>query len=300
MREIHRLVLDGEKGTRLDGTGVRIAIIDSAADLRHASFRKGHTHKTFDFITDNQAGEISHKEMYHGTMVAGIIAADGRSDRAKMHGVAPGAELYSYRVTRRGRIHHYALEKSLICAMESKVDIINISLQNFPHNAGLHYLIQEASQMGITIIAQAGNGIHDGTDNIEYPAAYQETIAVGAHQKGRAEATHARGQLLELTAPGDGVYSLAPGDTFGYGSGSSYASPFVTGLAALIIQAWRLRHGRSPGPLLVRRVLRQCTHTDSFHRAYGYGKVMPDRLAVLITTCGADLPPKAYENRYQF
>lgn len=165
----------------------------------------------------------------HGTAVAGIIAA--KDDDEGIIGIAPDVTLYSVKVfdqTNEAPVSR--IIEGIYWAIGHDIDIVNMSFGTQVNSYALHQAIQDAYAEGMLLVAAAGNG-----EQIEYPAAYHEVIAVGAvdYQGNRAEFS-AAGEGLELMAPGECVLS----DSF-YGGvmavdGTSIAAPHVAGAAAVL------------------------------------------------------------------
>ena len=153
------------------GKGIKVAILDSGADISHPALER--RIKEYEDFTD---GVTRFDEDGHGTMVAGIIAADQSSGSAT--GVAPEAELYVAKVLREtsgGEVGN--LLRGIEWAVEKRVNIINICLEIKEPDANIHAVIKSAISQGACVICAAGNAGHEG---IYYPAAYEECIAVGA------------------------------------------------------------------------------------------------------------------------
>lgn len=120
--------------------------------------------------------------------------------------------------------------EAIYWAIEQNVHIINISFGTLNHSEVLHKAIQDAYNAGILIIAAAGNnGI------IEYPAAYDEVIAVGSvDSKGERSQGSAIGDGLELVAPGELILSRGSLGGISVSSGTSMAVPHVVGIASAL------------------------------------------------------------------
>lgn len=167
----------------------------------------------------------------HGTGIAGLIGAKDNKDGIK--GVFPDAEIYSVKAFDENLKSPLSrIVEGIYWGIENDMDIINMSFGTTVNSAVLHQAIKDAESAGILLIAAAGNTEHQ---DINYPAAYDEVIAVGS--------INAEGKLAELTSTGTELELLAPGEqvcTTGlfYGtigvSGTSIATAQVTGAAAML------------------------------------------------------------------
>ncbi len=167
----------------------------------------------------------------HGTGIAGLIGAKDNDDGIK--GVFPNAEIYSVKAFDENLKSPLSrIIEGIYWGIENDMDIINMSFGTTVNSEVLHQAIKDAAEAGIILIAAAGNTEHQ---DINYPAAYDEVIAVGS--------INAEGSLAELTSTGTELELLAPGEqvcTTGlfYGtigvSGTSIATAQVTGAAAML------------------------------------------------------------------
>jgi minor extracellular serine protease Vpr len=167
-----------KNGRRLTGKGVKVGIIDTGIDYEHPDLRRNYT-GGYDTV-DNDRDPMESKSVgptLHGSHVAGIIAANG-----KLRGVAPDAEIVSYRALGPGGVGSTetvlaAIEK----AVEDKVDVLNLSLGNevngpdWPTSTALN----KAVEKGIVAVSASGNS---GPDiwTVGSPGTASKAISVGA------------------------------------------------------------------------------------------------------------------------
>lgn len=212
------------------GGGVKVAVLDTGIDTTHpeliAAYKGGIDIAGGDDDPTDEATD------FHGTHVAGIIAAAGNSNG--IIGVAPGVSLYAVKIFngRLGSVEH--LIAGIDWAIENQMDIINLSnglLDPEPH-PGVTAAIARADAAGILVVAAAGNS---AASPVTFPAAYPSVIAVTATDRNKQIATFApTGSTIDLAAPGVDISSTVVG---GYETknGSSMATPQVTGVAALLL-----------------------------------------------------------------
>ena len=163
------------------GKGIKIGVIDTGINTSHPDFfnqdETSRFLKGYDFV-DNDT--IPQDTNGHGTQVTGIIAADGQ-----LKGIAPMAEIFSYRVSSDGEsVPSSLIIKAINQAVEDRVDIINISLGvNMTHNK-IDEAVNNAISQGIVVVAAAGNSGPDKS-TIGSPAKNPNAITVGATYNNR-------------------------------------------------------------------------------------------------------------------
>jgi len=220
---------------RTEGDGVRIAVIDSGCAIHYAL--RGVAGRE-NFSTD----ETELDQIGHGTHVTGIIC--GTEPPAK--GIAPKATVHSLKVlSTDGQCQAEHVSRALDRACELDVDLVCMSLGSSRPNGDLHASIQKASRQGVTLVAAAGN---DG-GSVNYPAAFPETIAVGAVDRHNEICPFScRGPEIVCAAPGEDIQSTWLAGGYAIVSGTSMAAPFVVGLLALYIST--LGRKATPSELL--------------------------------------------------
>lgn len=209
------------------GRSVKVAQIDTGVELNHPDL-EGQLSGAKNFVDDTEylAG-------VHGTAVAGIIAA--KDNGIGIVGVAPAATLMPLRACwqRSAEVGDalctsFTLAKAIQYALIHKAHVLNLSLAG-PRDRLLERLIDKAIEQGVTVIA----AIDPVAPDDSFPATHPNVIAVASvgtpDPPGRA-----------ILAPGDQVLTTMPNASWGFVSGSSFATAQVTGIAALLLE-------RSPG-----------------------------------------------------
>lgn len=203
---------------------IKIAILDTGIDFSNPYLKKSNF-KEIDISKSKKSDKI------HGTMVAGIIAADG----SDIKGLLPKIKLISITLGDNEGWDVEKLKEGIKIAIAFKVDIINISSGTIEDNKGLKNLIVEATKKNILVVSSAGN---DNDDISEYPAAYPEVLSVGAIDKNQDITSHSNyGSKIIIYAPGDDILTIVKdntSNTMKRFQGTSAAAPFVTSLAVLI------------------------------------------------------------------
>lgn len=207
-----------------DGSGVRIAVIDTGIDATHPDLT-ARIEVQRDFVTRSRSATIDQ----HGTEVAGVIAAIANNG-VGIVGVAPGARIQSYRscwtpsADASARCDSFTLALGLAAAIEGRARIINLSLGG-PPDPLLERLTAHAIERGILVVgAVPPSGRMDG-----FPLNVDGVLAVRA--VGDLPASGAA-----LNAPGREILTLREGGRYEYVSGSSLAAAHVSAAIALLLQ----------------------------------------------------------------
>jgi subtilisin family serine protease len=268
---IDRIEADRNRTARIDGADERvdagIAILDTGADLDHPDLN-------IAFSRSFVAGEPTPDDFVgHGTHVAGTAAA--LDNAIGVVGVAPGARLYALKVLARSGSGTYA---DIIAAVDwvtenaALVDVASMSLGGFFPDAddgncgrtvhdALHTAICASVAAGVTYVVAAGNERSDAKDFV--PASYDEVLTVsalsdldGVPLRDRITWFSNFGPDVDLMAPGRDIVSTWPGGTIAWLSGTSMATPHVSGAAALYAAHVRATRGIRAGPAEVAAALR--------------------------------------------
>jgi subtilisin family serine protease len=282
------------------GAGITVAVIDTGFDRDHpaldGAWTQINTHLDLvdndsipeeeqNGIDDDGDGEID--EAYgHGTFVAGIV-----------HLMAPDAKIMPIRVLNDdGQAHEYEVAMAINHAMARGADVINLSLVIPNHSSLLQDTMANAAQAGISVIAAAGN---EGVQTIHYPAGDNCAVAVTAIDEDRYKSSFANyGSWVDLTTPGEAVYSAfpvtpipgSPGQSYYYAawSGSSVATPFAAGQAALL----RSLNPQLGAGAISRYLASSALSVDAQNPAYAglLGRGLPQVMSSLNTLLYGSLP----------
>jgi len=249
---------------------IKIALIDSGADLTHEDIApnlwknpgeipgNGIDDDGNGYVDDVVGYDFTNKDSDpsddngHGTMVFGIIAAAGNNGKG-VTGMVWNAQVLVLKVLdSTGNANISTTVEAIDYAIAQKVQIINLSWGYIPDGSpapSLEAALQRAQDAGILVVTSAGNtfGASSGSDNDQdpnfanYPSSFPEKniIAVAATNQADDLASFSNygATTVDLGAPGEGIYTTAPGNTYEYFEGTSAAAPLVTGAAALIWSA---------------------------------------------------------------
>lgn len=228
---------DYEKGSE----NVLVAVIDTGVDYTHPDLKNKVISKGKDFAYND---DDAFDDYYHGTHVAGIIAAETNNNEG-VAGIAWNCKILPIKIfTADGQAEYDWLIQALIYAADYeknglRVSIINMSLGGDESSATLEEALKYAYQKGIILIAATGND----SSSVLYPAAYdQYCLAVGASDYNDRIASFSNyGPQVDVAAPGVWVLSTYPVFLtnpgrlpYAYATGTSMAAPHAAGLAALI------------------------------------------------------------------
>jgi membrane-anchored mycosin MYCP len=255
------------------GQGVTVAVLDSGVNAQNAQLTKvqdgGDTYQ--------QGGSGLVDPVGHGTMVAGIIAAH-QAAGVTFAGVAPDAHLISIKIVADDcRSRHDVIANAILSAVNLGASVINISAAAPTLDPALADAVQKAENAGVVIVAAAGNDAH--SDNVKYyPASYPGVIAVGSvDPDGARSSFDTSGTQVTVAAPGSDIVSTAnsPGPRLTGGTaaqGTSFAAPYVAGVAALVRSAYPTMSGAE----VVKRIEATADHAAGAADPHlGWGTVNP-------------------------
>ncbi|MGB5404078.1 S8 family peptidase [Robiginitalea sp.] len=190
----------------------------------------------------------------HGSHVAGIIAAE-RGNGLGVDGVADHVEIMSIRAVPDGDEYDKDIALGIRYAVDNGARVINASFgKSFsPNKEWVYEALKYAAEKDVLFVHAAGNDGNDldDTANANYPndqvftgpEMVDNVITVGsldqAYGSGMVSAFSNYGKTnVDVFAPGGGIYSTMPGNSYEFQGGTSMAAPAVSGIAALILSRY--------------------------------------------------------------
>ena len=223
------------------GAGVTVAVVDSGVD---ANPQFGDRVTVGPDLAGATAGDVPPGAdcVGHGTSVASIIAAAPQAS-VTFAGVAPQASILSIKITNSDNFPGQVTAQAIRDAVNLGANVINLSLATNVSTPALLAAAQFAQARNVVVVAAAGNDNPDGMVGPFYPAAYPGVLSVGAIGPDGSLASFSDTRTpVSVTAPGVDVTSAYPGtfpQAYNPGdNGTSFATAFVSGVAALVRAAY--------------------------------------------------------------
>lgn len=192
----------------------------------------------WNFVSNNHRLDDNHG---HGTHIAGIIGAEA-GNGIGISGIAPKVSLmilkyYDPKVPNTDNLKNTVA--AIRYAVKMGAHIINYSGGGTEYSKDEFNAIAEAEKKGILFVAAAGNEKSNSDQFHYYPADYELTniisvTAVDPSTQVLASSNYGT-ETVDIAAPGQNILSLLPGNSYGYMTGTSQATAFVSGAAALVM-----------------------------------------------------------------
>ncbi len=251
--QLHNLGFDGSK--------VTIGIVDTGVDTIHQEFDDS------SFTAWNDL--INHKTTYYddddqGTHLAGILVAKGSFQGLfsgiNIQGIADNVKIVVAKAIPQNQYLYGGGNDSTISSgiqfcIDNDADIILLSMGMSPEDVDFEYnnetteVIRQAIDMGIFVVAPAGNDGQDDNGDVCFPSILENVISVGSLSKSNSISSFSSkghqypwsehpNKKPELVAPGEEILSTRINDAYGQLSGSSQAAAYVVGVIALLLDAY--------------------------------------------------------------
>ncbi|NOR48587.1 MAG: S8 family serine peptidase, partial [Methanosarcinaceae archaeon] len=261
-------------GININGTGVNVSIIDTGINYNHPDLASNYI-GGYDFVNKDTDPM---DDNWHGTHVAGIVAGTG-VDGTKT-GVAPGSNLFGVKVLNADGNGSYSdVIDGVQWSIDNGADIVSLSLGG-PHESSMTTMVNNAIAAGVLPVIAAGNS-GSNASTIECPGDEFYATTVGSTNSNDTIApSSSRGPVTwigdtytkpDVTAPGVNIISTNYPSGYATKSGTSMATPHVSGAAALILQAYP-----DMTPLEVRQLLEDTAvdlGTAGKDNTYGSGRI---------------------------
>lgn len=213
------------------GAGITVGVVDTGVSAANPQLRQAVVGGR-DLVADGIAPTVDCDG--HGTLAAGIIAARPSGDSGLV-GIAPAALIRSYRWTDGREASRIApMAVAVRAAVDDGVQVISISSVTNSNYRPLAQAVAYAEDHDVVVVAAAGNDGAQG-NAVTYPAGYPGVIAVAAIRSDGAWWKNSESSVaISVAAPGVDVTGTAPISGGTTADGTSFATPFVAGLAALV------------------------------------------------------------------
>lgn len=229
---------------------VTVAVLDTGIDYDHEDLNESVVWGV-DVVGELDFGiEEATDVNGHGTHVAGTIAA--RENGIGVVGTSPNVQLYSIQVLSENGGTVSTLVEGIDQALkgpdgrmgtDDDADVISVSLGGQSRTVAEREAIERATNESVPVIVSAGNN-GDGnpeTDNVSYPARYEDTISVAAvNRNNKIPEFSSEGPSVDIAAPGVDTLSTYPNDNYVEFSGTSMAVGHVSGTVAMMIARDRI------------------------------------------------------------
>lgn len=240
---------------------VKVAVIDSGVDIESDV----NITQRIDFVDDYYRNTDGSG---HGTAVTHIMATHSTDYGTEGIISANNIELISIRVLDKyNKAPLSRVLEALQWCIENDVDIVNMSFGTNVHVETFYRMIQEVANQNILMIAAVGNQGEQEQKSVQYPARYSQVMGVGAVNERMKRSTFSSyGSGVAVVAPGENIPVSSRLGMVGVGSGTSYAAPYATAIAALL---WSIDHTKNAE--YVRNALEQGADSLGSVSEYGQG-----------------------------
>jgi len=216
--------------SKTGGAGVQVAVLDTGITFSHPVL-KGVALAGANFVSQSLtpkdiADTPASLAVGHGTMVSGVVAL-----------IAPKAKILPVRVLNAdGTGSTMSIIQGIEYAIQQGAQVINMSFGTNLSSDIMDEVLEEAADKGVILVAAAGN---EASDKLLYPASHSATLSVGSVDASNKKSVFSNyNKKLILLAPGENIQSAFSDGAYAGGSGTSFSTPFVSALAALLLSKY--------------------------------------------------------------
>lgn len=232
-----------------------IGIVDTGVDLDHEDLKDkiaynyddpvngvdddgdGYTDNYYGWDMSNWDNDPTADNDLHGIKVSGVCAASTNNETG-IAGTGWNTKFLPVKISESNSGYLSNEYEGVLYAAQHGCKVINLSWGAAGANSlyGKDIIDYVVLDLDVVVIAAAGN-THDDLDY--YPASYDNVLSVGASNSSDELASWATySYKIDILAPGESIFTTNNGDSYGYATGSSFASPMVAGAAALVRQVF--------------------------------------------------------------
>ena len=234
------------------GSSIIVAVIDDAIETTHSDLApslwinqaeiptNGIDDDNNGYIDDINGWDMADNDnnpnpttsaYLHGTHVAGIVGASSNNNLG-IASIGYSVKLMCIKASNAPATVNYGYS-GILYATDNGAKVINMSWGSYVNSQTGQTIIDYAHNAGVVLVAAAGN---DNTSAAHYPSDYNHVISVAATSSNDVKASFSNfGSQIDVSAPGENILSTGVGNTYINLSGTSMASPYVAGLASLML-----------------------------------------------------------------
>ncbi|MFS0519403.1 S8 family peptidase [Nostoc sp. UIC 10607] len=233
-----------------------VAILDGPVNQSHPCFDGAKLTRVQSMISETASTRLMSS---HGTHITSIIFGQPSSEVRGIASACRGLIVPVFSDARRGSLSQLDLARAINQAVEQGAHVINISggqlVQATEADPMLAKAVKFCNDNGVLIVAAAGN---DGCQCLHVPAALPSVLAVGAmNAQGLPFDFSNWGETYQtqgILAPGKNIQGAESGGGTALKSGTSFATPIISGIVALLLSV-QMQRGEKPDPQAVRKAL---------------------------------------------
>lgn len=259
------------------GEGMVVGVVDSGIDYNHKML-KDKVITGYNFSNDGNPSDDIFDYNYHGTGVTAL--ACGHYINYKQYGVAYDSKVVVAKtMNAEGKGSLDAITNGIEFCIENNVDVINCSVGSLDNSDRMEQAVRRAVSLGIPVVVAMGNDGHGDTDGflreVSYPAAYDDSICVGAMDKDYNVASFSNSnEFIDFIAPGVELLTAYPNNQYALTEGTSFSAPLISGCLLLLKQKFIADFKRLPNEAelfgLLMRYTRELKDVNRLVQGWGY------------------------------